>query len=183
MNALPTKTKDALVSQFNQLHREFITAAKACEPLLVQQVKQAAEMGVIIKELLGIEAVTKSRLAGWLEANPGRLCETHVDWLMNYVSVANKTGDVNAFADVPRTVAQMTFQCAGILPEETGREAEQKSHALPPCTVVWNLRMSLQKQFDSLVADLADFDDDQRQTVKVEIKKAITYLEQLEAKL
>ena len=183
MNTLPVKTKDALVKQFNARHAEFMTAARASEPLLVTQINKATELGVILRELLGVEAVTKSRLADWLAGNPGRLCEQHIEWLMNYVAVSSKIEQVKSFAEVPRAVSQMVLQCAGILPEETGREAEQKSHALPPCTVAWNLRMNMQKHFDSLVADLVDFDEDQKQTVKVEIGKARTYLENLEAKL
>jgi hypothetical protein len=183
MNILPIKTKDALVKQFNERHFEFLVAARASEPLLVEQINKAVELGVILKELLGVEAVTKSRLADWLAANPGRLCEQHIEWLMNYVAVSAKIEQVKTFAEVPRNVSQMVLQCAGILPEDTGREMEQRSHALPPCTVAWKLRMHIVKHFDSLLTEMDAFDEDQRRTVKAEIGKARAYLESLEAKL
>lgn len=183
MNALTPTTREALIQRFNACHESFRSAAAASEPLMVEQVNKAAEMGVLLKELLGCESVTRARLVDWLAKNPGRLTEENSEWLMNYISVSNKTGQVKKFSDAPRIVVQLAFQCAGLLPPETGRETEQISHIQPPSIASWKIRSDLEKHFGSLFKTLDRWDDIQRDSVRTEIEKAKTYLEELEGKL
>lgn len=184
MNSVSNQTKEALIDRFNLCHGEFMAAAKASEPLLVTQVGKVAEMGVLIKELIGCDSVTRVRLVDWLSRNPGRLCEDSIDWLMNYVAVSNKIGQIEfKFQDIPKTVMQIVFQCAGLLPAETGREIEQTSRALPPATMAWKFRSDLEKHFGNLLKGSGDWDEAQCESVRNEISKAKSYLAVLEDKL
>lgn len=184
MNAVTLETKNALIDRFNCCHGEFMAAAKASEPLLQTQIGKVAEMGLLLKELIGCEAVTRARLVDWLARNPDRLCEHHVDWLMNYVAVSNKIGQMEfRFQDIPRAVVQLVFQCAGLLPADTGREVEQVSRELAPATMAWKFRSDLEKHFGNLLKGTENWDDVQRQSVRTEIGKAKIYLEKLESEL
>jgi hypothetical protein len=183
-NKITIPAKTALIKQFNKAHGRFLKAATAAAPKMVKAINENRVMGIMLKELLGRENITENCLREWLRVNPNQLAETEVAWLMNFVRVSNKMqGELKLFADAPREVVQMTLQCAGLLPAEAGRDGLQNSHELTPSVASWKYATDIRLKFESIFKNFNEWDAETRQSVRQNIHKTKTFLDELESKL
>jgi hypothetical protein len=183
MNLLPTAVRESLISEFNTVHRQFANAAVVIEKELVGAANDSRHMGLLFQELVGHNNVTEKQAREWLRKNPGQLAELRADRLLKHVHTAKaQQQEFTLFSEVA-SFLQTTFQCAGLLPEDSRRDGPQQSHALTPAAQSTDLFMHVRSRYTRLFETRDTWGEETRKEILADIVKACAFLDELKARL